>query len=252
MNTPAKTAFSARRISSARHNECAPIGSFFGCAVAGLFGAVAMCWIVLDMSQVGAGAAVAGLLFYVIAMTVAGIGLARSYTHSSLGACNMVTLLRLVMVAVLVVAWAAGAAQSWVLFAFTLVALSLDGVDGWLARRENLASSFGARFDMEVDANFALMLALLAFSNEAGVSVLLLGVPSYLFFVAKIIFPWLDNSLPDLFSRKVVCVVQLAILITLQVPLDIMGLLGPLAYGVIGALAWSFGRDIIWLARTHR
>ncbi len=252
MSLHLQTPSSAPESRSESRSERAPIRAFVGCAVAGLFAAAAFCWGLLDLTHVGTGAFAVGLVFYLAAMTVAGIGLVRSYDHAILGMCNMVTLLRLVMVAVLVIAWAAGAAQSWALFAFALVALSLDGVDGWLARRENLTSSFGARFDMEVDAIFALVLALLAFSNGAGVFVLLLGLPSYLFFGAKFIFPWLDNSLPDLFSRKVVCVAQLTVLIALQVPLDIMGLLGPLAFVVAVALVWSFGRDIIWLARTHR
>jgi phosphatidylglycerophosphate synthase len=240
-------------MTSVQDSARAPMRAFLGCAFAGLFVAVALSWLVAGRAQVGAGAIGAGLLFYVVAITIAGVGLVRSYSHAVLGLCNMVTLMRLIMVCVLVIALAAGAAQSWALFAFAIAALSLDGVDGWLARRQKLTSSFGARFDMEVDAAFALVLALLAFSSGVvGVFVLLLGLPSYLFFVAKFVFPWLDNSLPDLFSRKVVCVAQLAVLIALQIPLDIAGLLGPLTIGVSAALVWSFGRDIIWLARTHR
>lgn len=231
----------------------APMRAFIGYAVLGVPIAAMMGWAVLDLSRVGAGSIAAGLVFYGVAMCVAGVGFVRSYRHGVFGFGNMVTLLRLTMVAVLVVALASGSGQSWPLFIFALVALSLDGVDGWLARRQNLASSFGARFDMEVDAIFALVLALMAFTNGVvGGFVLLLGVPSYIFFLAKSVFPWLDNPLPDLFSRKVVCVAQLAVLIALQIPVDLAGLIGPLTVMVAAALVWSFGRDIIWLARTHR
>ena len=39
------------------------------------------------------------------------------------------------------------------------VALALDGVDGWVARRTRTVSALGARFDMEVDAFLVLMLS---------------------------------------------------------------------------------------------
>ena len=42
---------------------------------------------------------------------------------------------------------------------------ALDGVDGWLARRSGIASAFGARFDMEIDALLILVLAVLAWRS---------------------------------------------------------------------------------------
>ena len=182
-----------------------------------------------------------------------GFGLRRSYPHRALGWCNVVTLLRLAMVCVLLIGLVAGVGLSWALFAVAIGALSLDGVDGFLARREGLTSAFGARFDMEVDAVFALILSVMAYSNGvAGAFVVLLGLPSYLFFVAKFIWPWLDQPLPDLFSRKVVCVAQLGVLIALQLPLDLGGALAIAAFAVAAALVWSFGRDIFWLARQPK
>ena len=77
----------------------------------------------------------------------------RTYAFPGPGLCNLVTLTRLVLVSALVVpvarALATGPGPS---SRSRRVALSLDGVDGWLARREGLVSAFGARFDMEVDA----------------------------------------------------------------------------------------------------
>src|SRR5690349_4135341 len=40
---------------------------------------------------------------------------------------------------------------AWAVPVGALGALTLDGVDGWLARRRRIASAFGARFDMEAD-----------------------------------------------------------------------------------------------------
>lgn len=237
---------------SAQKTAHAPVRAFVVCAVVGVF-VIAMCSVILfDVLQQGVAGLVVSLLFYALAVTFTGFALVRYYPHTALGLCNMVTLLRLAMVSVLLSGLVAGAGPSWSLFVFALVTLSLDGVDGWLARRQNLTSSFGARFDMEVDAIFALVLALMAlYHGSVGYGVLLLGLPSYLFFVAKFAFPWLDNPLPDLFSRKAVCVAQLAVLIGLQLPLDIAHVLGPLTLCVVAALVWSFGRDILWLARTR-
>src|SRR5262245_15427822 len=50
-----------------------------------------------------------------------------------------------------------------------LVVLALDGLDGWLARRANMLSAFGARFDVEVDALLIQTLAILAWQEgKAG------------------------------------------------------------------------------------
>ena len=45
------------------------------------------------------------------------------------------------------------------LLGLSAVALALDGVDGWWARRTGTCSAFGARFDMEVDAFLILVLS---------------------------------------------------------------------------------------------
>lgn len=57
--------------------------------------------------------------------------------------------------------------------------------------------------------------------------------------------------LPDRIGRKTVCVIQIAALIALQVPVlpDVYAS----AIVTIAALAliWSFGRDILWLWRRR-
>ena len=55
-----------------------------------------------------------------------------------------------------------------------LAATVLDGLDGWLARRAGMASAFGARFDVEVDALLIQALAILTWRyGKAGPWVLL-------------------------------------------------------------------------------
>lgn len=173
------------------------------------------------------------------------------FPHARFGLCNVVTLARAAMVAALLaVVWQGP--QGWDVLAVATVALALDGVDGWLARRSGLSSDFGARFDMETDAALALVLAgHVWLGGMTGAEVLLLGVMRYAFVAAFWPFPWLAAPLPDRFGRKVVCVIQIAALILLQVPDLVPGVARAVAWGAVAALIWSFGRDVLWLWRNR-
>ena len=189
---------------------------------------------------------------YLIGVSLVLILLLRGFPHPSLGACNVVTLVRLALTAGLLAPLASPVIWPWAVFGVAVLALSLDGVDGWLARRAGRASDFGARFDMEVDSALALILALNAWAaGVIGPWVLLIGLPRYAFIAAAAMLPWLNRALPERFSRKAVCVVQIAALIVLQLPV----LPHVVALALVGAVAlaliWSFGRDVGWLWR-HR
>lgn len=179
------------------------------------------------------------------------------YPHPRFGSCNGVTLFRAGLGASLLTPLLSGDVGQavwggWAVALVALFALLLDGVDGWLARRQGLTSGFGARFDMEIDAALALMLALHAFADGmGGVVVLTLGVMRYVFVAASWVLPWMAAPLPDKFGRKVVCVIQIAALIALQVPILGSGAALGIAWGAVAALLWSFGRDTLWLWR-HR
>jgi phosphatidylglycerophosphate synthase len=192
-----------------------------------------------------------------VAVYAAGVGVAIAalqrghYPHATLGVCNVVTLVRLGLTSTLVAPLVADA-SSWAVIAVALVALALDGLDGWLARREGRESSFGARFDMEVDAALGLILAWNAWAaGTVGVWVLLLGLPRYVFLAAARPLPWLSAPLPDSFRRKAVCVLQIAALVVLQVPgLPAFAATGIAAFAAL-ALFGSFGRDVLWLWRAR-
>lgn len=210
----------------------------------GLVGAVAVC--ALAFALVGdVTALVVGLALYAVVMGVALTGLAAGFPHRVIGLCNVATIARLVLVCALVAALVAQGAPGWVVFCIAVVAFALDGLDGWLARRARRASSFGARFDMEVDSLLALVLALLAWqSGSVGVYVIVLGLPRYVFWIAQFPFPWLNGDLPERFSRKVVCVVQIAALILALFP-QVPTLLASLFAGVAAVvLVWSFWLDV--------
>ena len=133
--------------------------------------------------------------------------------------------------------------------AATLAAI-LDGVDGWLARRTKMASAFGARFDMEVDALLILVLAALAWQyGKAGPWVLLSGLFRYAFVAAGWVWPWMNEPLPPSRRRQLICVVQVVGLIVTIAPFVAPPASGVAAAGALAALTWSFLVDTLWLWR---
>ncbi|MEZ5090884.1 MAG: CDP-alcohol phosphatidyltransferase family protein [Micropruina sp.] len=224
-----------------------PVRRFGGLAVAGVVTMVVAA-VALGLPMV-AVAGPAGVL--TVALVGCAIGLRRTHPHPRLGTANAITLLRLAIVGLLLSILFGGGVSAAIIIALSVVALSLDGLDGHLARRQRLTSRFGAAFDMEVDSAFALVLSVLAAFGPAGPLVLLLGLPRYLLGVAGLALPWLNGTLPARYSRKVVCVVQLVVLIVLQLPGLATWFALTLVVAVAGLLAWSFGIDVVHLFRTR-
>lgn len=87
------------------------------------------------------------------------------------------------------------------------IALVLDLVDGYVARRTGTASEFGARFDMETDA-FLIAVLSVHVAGTFGWWVLLIGAMRYVYVAAGAFLPWLRLPLPPRQSAKVVAAVQ--------------------------------------------
>lgn len=190
------------------------------------------------------------LVVFGAAVMATGFGIAHSYPHPVLGACNAVTLARVAMVAFLAGAVGVADAHPWVVFSVAALAFALDGVDGWLARRSGLVSGFGARFDMETDAGLGAILSLwLLVSGTAGPEILILGFMRYAFVAAAYVTPSLRAPLPESLRRKAICVVQIATLIILACPLSPAPVAAPLGAVAALLLSASFVTDILWLAR---
>jgi len=173
-----------------------------------------------------------------------------------LGWANRVTLLRAVITCVL-----AGALlrpglyieQAGPIVGLVLLALALDGLDGWLARRLDESGAFGARFDMEIDAALILVLcAGLWLSGRAPMWVLAIGLMRPAFLTTGLALPLLAKPLPESFRRKLVCVVQVAVLPAALLPILPGGLRLSLLAAALGALTLSFAIDIAWLIRQRR
>ncbi|MCW2762183.1 MAG: phosphatidylserine synthase [Marmoricola sp.] len=141
-------------------------------------------------------------------------------------------------------------APVWPLVAITVVALVLDRVDGWVARRTATASRLGARFDMEVDAFLILVLSVHV-ARSSGAWVLAIGAARYLLLVAGWLLPWLRGEAPPRPWCKVVAAIQGVVLVCAAA-----GVLPQVATDAalvvaLALLTESFGREAWWLWR-HR
>jgi phosphatidylglycerophosphate synthase len=214
------------------------------------------------VSEVMLLVAVAGTLGLTITGWLAGIacgvgafvaltrGLDR-FGVGALGPADWVTLAR----ATLACAVAALVADAFVrpvavplLVTLCVVALVLDAVDGWVARRTGTASPLGARFDGEVDAFLILVLSVYV-SRSIGPWVLAIGAARYVFLAAGWLLPWLRAPLPPRYWRKTVAATQ-GITLTVAAA-DVLPRRGTEAVLVValGLLTESFGRDVWWLRR---
>ncbi len=164
------------------------------------------------------------------------------------GEANQATLLRSGLVCVIGSTLLAGGQtplDSWHLVFVIALALILDGVDGYLARKFQLSSAFGARFDMEIDALLLMILSLLVWqTGQAGAWVLAIGLMRYVFVAAGWFFPSLNGPLGPSFRRKTVCALQgIALFACLLPPLD-QTEASLIAASALVSLAISFGLDI--------
>ena len=214
--------------------------------------AVAAALVALPFSSTAA--APAGLLAYAAVAAVVLDRLPLHHPHPRFGLGNVITLLRAAGAAVLAgLALEPGVVagpRGWWALGGVAVLLSLDGVDGWVARRDGHASAFGARFDMEVDTLLLLALSALALGlGKAGPWVLAIGLMRYAFVLAGRAWPPLAHPLPPSRRRDAVCVLQVATLGLLLAPPVVPPLSTTLAAAALAALAASFATDVAWLAR---
>lgn len=182
-------------------------------------------------------------------------GWRRIWPGRDFGWANRVTLLRAVFVAFLAALVPFPQLLSgfvWLYAVLSLLVLVLDGVDGGIARATRSTTAFGARFDMELDAFFILVLcgAVLAL-DKAGYWVLALGLMRYGFLLAGAIWPRLTRALPGSMRRKTVCVWQAATLLVALLPFVSRGFASWALALALVLLIYSFAADTAWLLR-HR
>ena len=220
--------------------------------VVGLIGQLAVLFLLAGTVGLGAVGWLAGTACGLV--TAAGLsrGLSRS-GRGVLGAANRVTLTRSTLVGgvtALVADALVGPAHLGALVGLAVVALVLDGVDGWVARRTGTVSALGSRFDMEVDAFLILVLSVYV-AGSVGPWVLAIGAARYAFWAGGRIVRWLRRPLPPRYWRKPVAAIQ-GIVLTAAVA-ELMPAVATNAAIVVAMvlLTESFGRDVVWQWRRR-
>ena len=206
-----------------------------GAALAGTVGLSGAGWVV-------------GVTCGVLVNAILARGILRYRPHR-LGQADWVTLAR----ATLAVGVAALIADSFdepthvtMLVTLSAVALALDAVDGWLARRSKTASKLGAHFDGEVDAFLILVLSVYV-ARSTGAWVLAIGAARYMFFAAGWLLPWMREPLPPRYWRKVVAATQGVVLTIAAAEVLAPAVTQVALVGALALLGESFGRDVWWL-----
>jgi phosphatidylglycerophosphate synthase len=147
--------------------------------------------------------------------------------------------------------------NAWLVVGIALVELALDGIDGIVARRRNEVSEFGGVLDGETDALVVLALGGLAF-RAAGDALLwpalAIGVTRYVFLLAVAAWPRLRGRVPSSWQAKVICDVQIAVLLGCLAPLGptVAAWHASIAWGAFALLLYSFGRDVRYLLGRAR
>ena len=221
--------------------------------VIGLVGQLAVLSAVAGTVGLGATGWLAGTACGLLTAAALVHGLSRSGS-GVLGAANRVTLTRATLVGgvtALVADALLGPANVAAVVGLAVVALILDGVDGWVARRTGTASALGARFDMEVDAFLILVLSAYV-AQSVGPWVLAIGAARYAVWAACWVLPWMRTPVPPRYWRKPVAAIQ-GIVLTAAVAGQLPGAAINVAIAVaMILLAESFGRDVVWQWRQQR
>src|SRR3954454_14373410 len=130
------------------------------------------------------------------------------------------------------------------------VALALDLVDGWLARRTGTANALGARFDGEVDAFLILALSVYV-ARTYGSWVLAIGAARYVFLAGGWLLPWMRAPLPPRRWRRVVAALQGVVLTVAAAGVLPRAATQAVLVVALAALAASFGECAWWLWRRR-
>jgi phosphatidylglycerophosphate synthase len=196
----------------------------------------------------------AAAFFAVLAAAVVSVAGAQ-HPHPRFGPANVVTTIRamLAALAAALIGYPASPDVLWSVIGLTVLMAALDGLDGWLARSTRMASAYGARFDVETDAAFILVLSILVWQHgKAGVWVLLCGLMRYAFVAAGWLLPWLAGPLRATRRARIVAVGQLLGLGVALAPIVPAPNSAVAAAITLATLAWSFAIDVMWLSRQYR
>ena len=136
-------------------------------------------------------------------------------------------------------------ALPWVLSFIGFTTLIMDGLDGFVARKFDHVTTFGAKLDMAMDTalNLFLCLALITLTST-GMWIFLLFCWRYVFVALSLFNSCFNNPLPKVKGRKMLFVLSTLLLITglALFPLAIPA--WPFALLALFLTSFSFMRDI--------
>ena len=200
----------------------------------------------------GAGLSPAAWAVGVSCGAITSAALARGFSYyraAGVSPADWVTLLR----ATLAVGIAALVADSFgeparvpLIVSLASVALVLDAVDGWVARRTQTSGTLGARLDGEVDAFLILVLSVYV-ARWVGAWVLAIGAARYVFGAAGWVLPWMRQPLPPRYWRKFVAATQGIVLTVAAANILPSTVTTGALIGALILLTESFGHDVSWL-----
>lgn len=192
-------------------------------------------------------------IYFLVASIAITCGVVRHFwkTQQSPGAfgpANTITLCRNFLVAVIIniLLFNYGPHESMLIASLSISILIMDGLDGYVARKLNICSDFGARFDMESDAFFILVLCIATISvYGAPYWIILIGAMRYLYVLGQYFYQPLNLPVRDRYSRKVFCVIQIVALVLPFTEVLQKGIWELLLLVSLMLLAFSFARDIV-------
>lgn len=158
-----------------------------------------------------------------------------------LGLANVITLARGALVVVVFLAFTQ--LPSWLTGLLLLLALILDGIDGFVARRWNEADICGQFLDVEVDALFVLSLCVLLWRySDVPAPILFIGLLRYLYLLFLAYFVPREKLEPRRRYASIVAVFLLLALIARAV------YAAPILDGLLliacALVVWSFSRSL--------
>src|SRR5688572_28444397 len=219
----------------------------------GLLAQALLLAVLVETAGLGAAGWIVGTACAVTMAVALARGLARS-SGDRLGPASCVTLARATL-AVGVVALAAdsftGDTPVALLVTLAGVALVLDAVDGWVARRTGMTTALGARLDGEVDAFLILALSVYV-APDHGAWVLAIGAARYLFLAGEWLLPWMRAPLPPRRWRKLVAATQGVVLTVAAAAVLPRGLTQAMLLAALVLLTASMVECTWWLwSRRH-
>lgn len=237
---------------------------------------VSMGALVLVLSVYLAVVAGWGLFYAVYAVVIYAVSCAfiwrglSNHPFAQFGSANSITLCRMAVVTMLIAMVVQSIGEplvtnpvlgfwgqpqqlgGWVFLGVLVATAVLDAVDGMLARRSGMSSSFGARFDMETDAALiAVMSVLVVLLGQTGAWIVLGGLMRYVFVAAGYVWPWLHAPLAPSRRRQTICVVQVGALVLCLTPLTSPEQAMWLGACSVAALTLSFAIDVRHLAQQR-